>query len=200
MMFPALHSSNYDEMNPQISILEDDILKRIGVIFLWGPIDQFSVMAPIKYILAQNAVSDPVQEIRLVINSSGGDLNSAIALIDVMRMSTIPIHTIGLGEIISAGLLIFINGARGKRSLTQNTQIMSHQFTAGTFGKQHELYAAAQEFEAVKEKTIQIYKDATKLSRAKIIKYLLPETDVYLTAQQAIQHGLADRVIKTIIA
>lgn len=199
MMFQELPLSEYEYMNPQVTVNEDDVLKRVGIIFLWGPIDDHSVIAPIKYILAQGAVADPVDEIRLIINSPGGILNSAIALIDVMRMSTIPIHTIGLGEICSAGLLIFINGSRGRRSLTQNTQILSHQYTAGSYGKQHELLAMAQEFEAIKEKTIAIYKDATKLSRSKIIKYLLPETDVYLTPAQAIQYGLADRVITTIV-
>ena len=72
---------------------------------------------------------------------------SCFALIDIMKGSRIPIHTVGLGVIASCGLLLFITGEKGKRTLTPNTSILSHQYSWGSYGKEHELFAQVKEFE-----------------------------------------------------
>ena len=86
--------------------------------------------------------------------------------------------------IASAGLLIFISGARGKRLLTPNTSILSHQFTWGSFGKEHELFAAVKEFDLTTKRMIQHYKKCTGLSDKDIRKYLLPPQDVLVKRHQ----------------
>ena len=116
------------------------------------------------------------------------------ALIDVMRGSSIPIKTTGLGMIASAGLLIFISGTKGKRLLTPNTSILSHQFTWGSFGKEHELFAAVKEFDLTTKRMIKHYKKCTGLSDKDIRKYLLPPQDVWLSAPEALKLGICDNV------
>ena len=103
-----------------------------------------SVQSAIEWILESNFKNTEKKhkELNLVICSPGGDLSAAFALIDVMRGSAIPVKTTGIGMIASAGLLIFISGINGRRILTPNTSILSHQFTWGTYGKEHELFAA----------------------------------------------------------
>ncbi len=72
------------------------------------------------------------KELLLMICSEGGDMSAAFALIDVMKSSNIFIKTVGLGQIASAGLLIFLAGSPGRRTLTPNTSIMSHQYAWGS--------------------------------------------------------------------
>ena len=159
-------------------------------------IDTGSCKSAIEFILENNfnnEVKKP-KELNLIICSPGGDLSAAFALIDVMRGSSIPIKTTGLGMIASAGLLIFISGTRGKRLLTPNTSILSHQFTWGSFGKEHELFAAVKEFDLTTKRMIQHYKKCTGLSDKDIRKYLLPPQDVWLSAPEALKLGICDNV------
>ena len=129
-----------------------------------------------------------------IICSPGGDLSAAFALIDVMRGSSIPIKTTGLGMIASAGLLIFMSGEKGKRLLTPNTSILSHQFSWGSFGKEHELFAAVKEFDLTTKRMIKHYKKCTGLSDKDIRQYLLPPQDVWLSAPEALKLGICDNV------
>jgi ATP-dependent Clp protease, protease subunit len=70
-----------------------------------------------------------------------------------------PIRTIGLGQIASAGLLIFASGSKGQRILTPNTSILSHQYSWGAFGKEHELFATVKEFDLTTKRMIAHYKN-----------------------------------------
>lgn len=134
------------------------------------------------------------QALNLLICSPGGDLNAAFALIDVMRGSKIPVNTIGLGQIASAGLMIFISGEKGNRILTPNTSILSHQYSWGAFGKEHELFATVKEFDLTTKRLISHYKKCTGLKEEQIRELLLPAHDVWLTSQEAKSYGLCDIV------
>jgi ATP-dependent Clp protease protease subunit len=127
-----------------------------------------------------------------MINSDGGSVSDAFALIDVINASTVPIRTVGLGSIASAGLLIFLAGHT--RTLTPNTSILSHQFSWGSSGKEHELFAVVKEFELTKQRMISHYKTCTNLSEDQIKEFLLPPHDVYLSAQEALKLGLCDHI------
>jgi ATP-dependent Clp protease protease subunit len=111
-----------------------------------------------------------------------------------MRGSSIPITTIGLGQIASAGLLIFIAGQKGKRILTPNTSILSHQYTWGSFGKEHELFAQVKEFDLTTKRLIAHYKKCTDLSEQDIRSTLLPPQDVWLSSVEAKKLGICDHV------
>lgn len=130
----------------------------------------------------------------LVISSYGGDLFSAFALIDVMRGSAIPVHTVGLGIIASAGLMTFIAGKPGYRLITPNTSILSHQWSAGSYGKEHELVATQKQYDLTTKRMIAHYKRCTKLTEKKIREKLLPPNDMWLSSEEALELNLADKV------
>jgi ATP-dependent Clp protease protease subunit len=129
-----------------------------------------------------------------MICSEGGDLSACFALIDTMRASGIPIKTVGLGLIASCGLLIFITGTRGRRVLTPNTSILSHQFSSGTEGKSHELFATMREFELTNKRILEHYKQCTDLDEATILSQLLPAQDVWLDHDAALKLNLCDEI------
>jgi ATP-dependent Clp protease protease subunit len=172
-----------------------DDLKKSGIYAFMGDVDEESMLPIIEWILHENyIVKKKKKELILMICSAGGDMEQAFALIDVMNSSNIPIKTVGLGMIASCGLLLFLAGSKGRRVLTPNTSILSHQFSWESEGKAHELFARVKEFELAEQRMLNHYKLTTGLSDEEIRKSLLPPQDVWLTAEEALELGLCDHV------
>ena len=148
----------------------------------------------VEWIFESNFSEERPDLLNLIICSPGGDLNAAFAMIDTMKGSAVPIRTIGLGQIASAGLMIFIAGTKGNRILTPNTSILSHQYSWGAFGKEHELFATVKEFDLTTRKMISHYKRCTGLNEKKIRDVLLPPQDIWLSAHEAKELGICDNV------
>ena len=153
----------------------------------------------IIWIIENNLMTtrDRKKELTLIINSPGGEVHSAFALIDTMKGSAIPIKTIGIGMIASCGVVTFMAGAKGKRLLTPNTSILSHQYSWGSAGKEHELFARVREFELSTERMLTHYKKCTGMSEKKIREILLPPEDVWLSSKEAVKYGIADKIVST---
>jgi ATP-dependent Clp protease protease subunit len=178
---------------PNVGSPKNELLIN-GIVVFMGEVSLETMSPLIDWILAENLKDKKQKELTLGICSPGGDLNACFALIDVMKGSRIPIRTIGLGMIASCGLLMFITGTKGKRILTPNTSILSHQFTWGSYGKEHELFATVRELELTTERMINHYKKCTGLKEQDIRKYLLPPQDVWLGAKEAKKLGLCDKI------
>ena len=167
-----------------------------GMYLFFDTFDLNSAKGVVEFILTSNFMPSSKQpkNLTLVINSPGGDLNAAFSIIDVMRGSSIPVHTVGLGQISSCGILTFMAGAKGHRTLTPNTSILSHQWSWGAVGKSHELAAAQREFELTDDRMMLHYKKCTGMNEDIIRKVLLPAHDVYLNAKEAVKYGIADKI------
>lgn len=159
--------------------------------------DPSSCGSAMTFILQRNLMSpkDRPGQIKLLINSPGGHLTSAFALIDCMKGSAVPIWTFGLGEISSCGLLTFMSGTKGKRFLTRNTSILSHQFSWGAIGKEHELFARVEEFSHTQQRILNHYIKCTGMTEKKVKEVLLPAHDVWLTPKEAVKYGIADSIV-----
>jgi ATP-dependent Clp protease protease subunit len=179
----------------QLEQTHSQALADNGMYVFMGEVDDENIKPVIEWILHENFVSKKKRkELLLMICSEGGDMSSAFALIDVMRSSHIPVKTVGLGQIASAGLLIFIAGTKGRRILTPNTSILSHQFSWGSDGKAHELFATIKEFDLTQKRMVSLYKECTGLDEEEIRKTLLPPHDVWLTAEEAIGFNICDHI------
>lgn len=166
-----------------------------GIYVLMDDIDADSIKPVVEWILHENHVKKKkLKELLLMVCSGGGNISEAFALIDVMRSSKIPIKTVGLGCIASCGLLIFMAGTRGRRVLTPNTSILSHQFSWYSDGKAHELFATVKEFELTQRRMVEHYKGCTGMGDEDIRKILLPPQDVWLGAEEALSYGICDHV------
>jgi ATP-dependent Clp protease protease subunit len=178
---------------PEMMVPKMQLLMN-GVVVFMGDVTVETMSPLIDWILAENYNETKQKELTLGICSRGGDLNACFALVDVMKGSKIPIKTVGLGMIASCGLLMFITGTKGRRILTPNTSILSHQYSWGSVGKEHELFARVKELELTTERMINHYKKCTGLKETDIRKYLLPPHDVWLGAKEAKKLGLCDKV------
>jgi len=150
----------------------------------------------VQWIIEKNLLpaQERPKELTLIINSPGGSVHAAFALIDTMKGSAIPVKTVGLGLIASCGVLTFMAGAKGKRILTPNTSILSHQYSWGSSGKEHELFARVREFELSTDRMLAHYKKCTGMSEKKIREILLPPEDKWLSAKEAVKYGIADKI------
>jgi ATP-dependent Clp protease protease subunit len=179
---------------PEVGAPKMELLAK-GIVVFMGDVTVETMSPLIDWILAENLKTKKQKELTLGICSPGGDLNACFALIDVMKGSKIPIRTIGLGMIASCGLLMFITGTKGRRILTPNTSILSHQYSWGQGSeKEHELFARVKELELTTERMINHYIKCTGLKEADLRKYLLPPHDVWLGAKEAKKLGLCDKV------
>jgi len=166
-----------------------------GIYYFASEFTQDSVKDCITWILDSNfQVKTAFDHLTLMISSYGGDMFAAFALIDIMRGSRLPIHTVGLGIIASAGLMTFIAGQAGERIITPNTSILSHQWSAGSFGKEHELLATQRHFDLTTARMIDHYKKCTGLGEKTIRKKLLPPQDIWLSADEAKEYNLVDHI------
>jgi ATP-dependent Clp protease protease subunit len=173
---------------------DKELLLSKGITIFMGDVTEATMIPLVEWILAANLSNKPQKELTLGICSPGGDLNACFALIDVMKGSRIPIKTIGMGMIASCGLLMFISGTKGKRILTPNTSILSHQYSWGSYGKEHELFATVKEFELTTKRMITHYKKCTGLTEKLIREKLLPPHDVWLDSNQAKKLGICDKI------
>ena len=170
-------------------------LQDEGMYVFMGEVSTETVRPVVEWILHSNfVIKKRKKELLLMICSEGGDMSAAFALIDVINSSKVPVKTVGLGQIASAGLMIFLAGHPGRRVLTPNTSILSHQFSWGSEGKSHELFATVKEFELTQQRMIAHYQRCTGLDLDQIKTTLLPPHDVYLTAQEALALNVCDSV------
>ena len=172
----------------------DNLLLDSHMFFLHGDIEEENIDRCIKWIEYEN-IDSKDKLLTLYVNTYGGELYQAFALIDIMRSSKHPIRTIGLGSIMSAGFLIFACGTKGERYIAPNAGIMCHQLTDDVSNKYHDLKAAVRETDNSNAKMVKILREATGLTALKIQSKLLQASDVYLTARELIQLKVADYIL-----
>jgi ATP-dependent Clp protease, protease subunit len=185
--------SNNNVFDPDNAI--DSKLLSNGIHYLSGDIAQENVDLAIKWLLYENL--DPKEKkLTLFINSTGGDLYQAFALVDMMNNSKHTIRTIGTGAIMSAAFIIFASGTKGERYISENAGIMCHQFSNTIENKYHDLKAQMKETDLCNARMLEILKQATGKNEDTVKLHLLPTSDVYLTAPEMIDIGAADHLLK----
>ena len=185
-------SKKFDDFNA-----EDRVAIRLlenHTYYLSGEIDEDTINDCVKWIIYENLERREDKNLTLYINSTGGDLYQAFGLIDVMKHSHFPITTIGIGSAMSAAFLIFAAGANGRRYAAKNCSFMCHQYSDNLSGKHHDLKATMKDGELMNEKMVQLLRESTGLAPSVIKKKLLPASDVYLTADEVVELGIADHL------
>lgn len=162
--------------------------------FLSGEINEDTALETIQWIIYENLDVSKPKILQLYINSSGGSLYDAFALIDVMARSHHPIRTIGLGSIMSSAFLIFASGKKGERYIAPNTGIVCHQFSNEQEGKYHDIKAQIKENESCNQRMVNILLAATGLDTKIINTKLLGASDVWMTAEEMIELNIADHI------
>lgn len=141
-----------------------------------------------------SSARDNDEDINIFINSYGGFVDDLMAMIDTMNLVKNDISTIGLGCCASCGAVLLACGTRGKRYITENARVMIHQISAGTFGKTSDMQITVDEVNRVNDQMATILAKATKKSKKQILEDI--KDDKWFTAQEALEYGLVDKIIK----
>jgi ATP-dependent Clp protease protease subunit len=188
--------STQDEMNFGVDSILDLNLMGNHAHIISGEIDEVNMTSAIKWLITENLdISDNNKILTIYINSIGGSLTDAFGLIDMMRSSRYPIRVIGIGNVMSAAFLIFAAGTKGERFIGKHTSIMCHQFSGDVFGKFHDLKAQLRETDKTNERMVELLQECTGLPNRTIKSKLLPPSDVWLTAEELVELGVADQIL-----
>ena len=173
-----------------------DIYSRLlkdRVIFLGGQIDDQSGNLVIAQMLFLQGESEK-EDIKLYINSPGGSVSSTLAIIDTMNHIKPDVSTICVGMAASGGAWVLASGAKGKRHILPNAEVLLHQPLGGVEGQATDIAITAKHILKSKEKLIQIMSKATGQPITKVEKDI--DRDYWFSAEEAKQYGLIDEVIK----
>lgn len=173
-----------------------DIYSRLlkeRIIFLTGEInDQVAdlVVAQLLFLEAE----DNTKDIQIYINSPGGSVSAGFAIYDTMQYIKCDVSTICMGMAASMGAFLLIAGAKGKRFALPNADIMIHQPLGGAQGQATDIKIQAEKILKVRERLNKILSEKTGQPLDKI--ELDTDRDYYLTAEEALEYGIIDKVIE----
>jgi len=173
-----------------------DIYSRLlkdRIIFLGSGIDDGvanSIIAQFLFLDSQSSKED----IKLYINSPGGVVSSALAIYDTMQYVKSDVQTICVGLAASGAALLLAAGAKGKRLILPNGEVLIHQIMGGTQGQATDVDIHAKHILKLKDKLNKIMSKHTGQKIEKIIKDT--DRDYFMSAEEAKEYGIADKIIR----
>ena len=172
-----------------------DIYSRLlkeRIIFLTGPINDMVaslICAQLLFLESEN----PEKDIAFYINSPGGHVSAGLAMYDTMQYIRPDVSTVCIGQAASAGSLLLMAGAAGKRFSLPNAKIMVHQPSGGFQGQATDIEIHAREILAVRQRLNEIYAQHTGQDIEKIEDAM--ERDRFMIPEEALKFGLIDEVV-----
>lgn len=200
-----MHTRLHEE--DEVEIIEEPASFKGGMrkIGLYGQIEE-ERCAEVIYLLLSlyeggkiqdddgNETIDPIE---LVISTWGGAAVDMFAVYDIMRLlrEDCEIGTFGLGKVMSAGVLLLAAGTPGKRRIGRHCRVMIHSVVSGHMGELHDLENELEEAQETQKQYIKALAAETHMSQKYIKNLLNKKINVYLTAEQAVDLGIADEVV-----
>ena len=166
-------------LNDRIIVLSDEVNDATASL----------VVAQLLYLEGQ----DPEKDIALYINSPGGSVSAGLAIYDTMKFIKCDVSTICIGRAASMGAFLLSSGTKGKRFALPNSEIMIHQPMGGAKGQATDILIVTEHIMKIKETLNKILSENTGRSYEEIARDT--DRDNYMTAQEACEYGLIDRVV-----
>lgn len=173
-----------------------DIYSRLlkeRIIFLGEEVNDVTAGLVVSQLLFLES-EDPDKDINLYINSPGGSVTAGMAIYDTMQYVKCDVSTMCMGMAASMGAFLLSGGTKGKRLALPNAEIMIHQPSGGAQGQATEIEIAAEHILRTKKKLNTILSENTGQPYETIVKDT--ERDNWLTAQEALEYGLVDKVME----
>jgi ATP-dependent Clp protease protease subunit len=173
-----------------------DIYSRLlkeRIIFLGDTIDDDvanTVIAQMLFLESQ----DKTKDIKLYINSPGGSVTAGLAIYDTMQLIAPDVSTICIGMAASMASILLSAGAKGKRFVLPNSEVMIHQVMGGAQGQASDIEISARHILKLKERLNKIIAHHTGQKFEKVTKD--SDRDYFMSAEEAVEYGLADKIIK----
>ena len=194
----------------QVIIGKNDDLRIFG---LYGELDEAKAahaivsmldLAETANIKVSENPDDPDAEVldvslpmEFLISTPGGSADDMFAIYDVMRVvrERCPISTYGLGKVMSAGVLILAAGTKGTRRIGKHCRVMIHSVIAGSAGSFHNLQNEMSEIKFMQTAYIKALAAETNMTEAKLRRMMNKKVNIYLSAEEAVELGIADIIV-----
>ena len=167
-------------LNDRIIVLSDEV----------NDVTASLVFAQLLFLESEN----PDKDIQLYINSPGGSVTSGMAIYDTMQFIKCDVSTICMGMAASMGAFLLAAGAKGKRFSLPNSEIMIHQPLGGAKGQATDIQIQAEQILKIKDKLNRILSERTGQPLEKVVADT--ERDNYMSAQEALEYGLIDKIME----
>tara|TARA_Y100000310_G_scaffold325016_1_gene387820 strand:+ start:1460 stop:2095 length:636 start_codon:yes stop_codon:yes gene_type:complete len=189
-----------------LSLLEDDLGRTFGI---YGEINEESCSTVIshlyalrnsgKYTLSHNneEIKEECDPLEMIISSEGGHVTEMFAVYDVMRQvqQECEIHTMGLGKVMSAGVLLLAAGTTGKRKIGKHCRLMLHSIAGGDFGSIRQLENNIKEVKWYQQQYIEALSRSSNMSMRQLKAIFRKKSDTYFDAAQALKWGIVDEIV-----
>jgi|TARA_R110000824_G_scaffold11540_7_gene50472 ATP-dependent Clp endopeptidase proteolytic subunit ClpP len=177
----------------------DDSVYRIG---LFSDLDQEKtadiIYSFMQYMHTEDSKDDEIKPIEFHISTYGGCADDMFAIYDLMKKiqtSSQEVHTTGWGKVMSAGVLLLASGTKGQRKIGRNCRVMIHAVNAGNHGALHDLVNEMEAIQNIQEMYIEALVSETNMTKTQLKKLIEKKVNVYLSAQEAVDLGIADIII-----
>jgi len=186
---------------------------KLRLIGLYGEVTEenaaettYSLMA-LKDMGRKEELSDPEdpesetivthEPMNFIVSTWGGSAVDMFSIYDIMRMvrSDCEIKTLGLGKVMSAGVLLLAAGTKGYRRIGKNCRVMLHGVQSGQHGNISDLENEMAEAKWTQERLVSCLSEETKMTKRYITKLLAKRMNVYFTAEEAVELGIADEIV-----
>ena len=203
--------------NPQILLLnspnDQSITEKLRTLNLYGEIDEttagelcFSLLALMELGYREDPTDpeDPESEtvasydpVKLIISTHGGSASEMFSIYDTMRIvrEQCDIQTLGLGKVMSAGVLLLAAGTKGQRAIGKNCRVMMHSVIGASYGSIHNLENEMEEIRWMQDRHVECLIEETNMTKRQIKKMLSKKMNIYLTAEEAVKLGIADKIV-----
>jgi len=163
------------------------------LVYLSGDVNEENILACQQQLLELANIS--IEPIHMICSTFGGMVTEMFAIYDTMNFIPAPVYTVALGKSMSAGSLILAAGAKGHRLIGKSTRVMIHAISGGVMGNVFELMNECEEIKLAQEMYIELMSQNTKLSKKQVSDMLGKKVNSYLSAQQCVELGIADKII-----
>lgn len=171
-----------------------DIYSRLlkeRIIFVTGPIEDYMANLVVAQLLFLES-EDPKKDIFLYINSPGGSVTAGLSIIDTMHHIKPPVATVCVGLAASMGSLILSQGAKGKRFVLPNAEVMIHQPSGGAYGQASDIDITAKHILKTRDRLNKMLSKATGQKLAKIEQDV--DRDMFMDSDEALAYGIVDQI------
>ena len=201
-----------EEMASLLSQDKDKNELKMRLVGLYGDLDEDTAsetlfgMMTLKELGKKETLSDPedpdsekiveYEPFDFLVSTWGGVAMDMFAVYDTMRMirDDCGIHTIGMGKVMSAGVLLLAAGTKGKRRIGKNCRIMLHSVMGGTNGNFHNLENEFEEIKWIQNQHISALAEETNMSKKYLKRLMGRKVNVYFTAEESVELGIADEI------
>jgi ATP-dependent Clp protease protease subunit len=192
----VLASGKPGASSPEEALMQSLVMHQpdnVRIVVLHGDVNEHTISHVIVQLL--QLANQNHKPIHLVISTYGGSVDEMFSLYDTIKFLPCPVHTIAMGKVMSAGVLLLASGVKGKRLIGRSARIMIHPISGGVFGNVFEAVNEVKEHERLQTLMTDALLRETKMSREEIEKIMKAGHDCYITPDQAIKMGIVDGFI-----